>query len=98
MANPTGKTHHYGEHDPIAEPGGMHVVYKDEPRGVGPPEMHGSDGRRHSPRRLDESSYYGARTTGAVADLVERHPVMSLLAAAGCGLLVAAVCAPRRDD
>jgi hypothetical protein len=91
MANPRGKTYHYGAHNPVAEPGRMRFVYKDEPRRVGPPAARPEDGRsRPSPTTGSAAAVRGA--PGAVADTVGRHPLLSVAAALGCGLVAAALC------
>ncbi len=76
MANPSGKTYHYGEHDPIAEPGGLHVVYKDESEPVG---------------RATTRSVTTRRMTATLANTVARHPILCLGAAAVCGILAASL-------
>lgn len=103
MANPTGQTYHYGEHQGARVPGGRGVVHKDaaweeRTRTLG---TQGADWA-HRQRRLRalrplETSVLGSALNW-MASRVRANPALSAGLALSLGFLTAQCVASCRDD
>ncbi len=84
MANPTGRTYHYGEHNPLTEDSGPRAVYRpDVPLG----------GSQEAWRWEDQGA---GGAWGEVSRLVSRYPVGAALVALAAGFLGGSLLSSRR--
>ena len=90
MANPSGRTYHYGEHHPLSEHGGPRIVYRETPAPY--PEM--AEAVRPALQRPAEApsprfEMQPGEVWQRLARGIRRFPIASCVAALGASFLIA---------